>query len=404
MGKTLYRLDGWALLLLGLTAPLSIAAVNIALGLAMLVLIARITTDSSSARFLARGISIPLAVYLAIDFSAVFLSGYPTHPADWFEDKWVLVAYIAGLGLASQPIIATRSLTGFAAAGALMGLYGIYQFFSGYDPLRGVPLEPWSGGYLAVGVFSHHLTYGGVVLAAFLVSISATLFVKIIRQKILFALLALLSGAGLAASYARSAMLGAVAGLGILIALKQGKTRRNLLVSAAIIVIVLLVAFPGLWERFGNAFSSGEHSESPRVRLWLSSLAIIAHHPLFGVGQSNFGTAFEQYKLPGEYVSTAHPHCDLLSIAVDGGLVALAVFIFVLVVFFRRASRSIGICRSGDYSPYRWLFAAAISLTVAILVAGLFQNYLSDAEVANIFWLVIGLAMGVEARMANSND
>jgi O-antigen ligase len=199
-------------------------------------------------------------------------------------------------------------------------------------------------------------------------------------------------------------MLGAVAGLGILIALKQGKTRRNLLVSAAIIVIVLLVAFPGLWERFGNAFSSGEHSESPRVRLWLSSLAIIAHHPLFGVGQSNFGTAFEQYKLPGEYVSTAHPHCDLLSIAVDGGLVALAVFIFVLVVFFRRASRSIGICRSGDYSPYRWLFAAAISLTVAILVAGLFQNYLSDAEVANIFWLVIGLAMGVEARMANSND
>jgi putative inorganic carbon (HCO3(-)) transporter len=235
------------------------------------------------------------------------------------------------------------------------------------------------------------LTYGGMALIIALITASAAIHLPGKRTKWLMMPLTILNLAGLAVSFARSAILGMAAGIIMLILQIHKKMRHYILLFLVLGVVLTALLIPGLRERFGNAFSSGEHSESPRVRLWLTSVEIIRHHPWFGVGQSNFGVAFDKYHLPGYYVSTAHPHCDLLSIAVDGGLLALGLFAWVMVAFFVKAVR--GYRMAGGNAARRMVTGGGIAVVASILLAGLFQNYLSDAEVAGAFWFVVGLAM-----------
>ncbi len=386
-----HKIEEYTLILTAITLPLSIFAANVALSLSLLLLIRRLIFDRESIGHLSGGITIPLIFYLAVDFIAVFASGYPVHIADFFEDKWVLVAYFIAFGLARDPQMIGQAVWGMLAAGFLMAVYAVYQFLSGYDLLRGTELEPVSGGYMAVGVFTHHLTYAGIALIVFLTALSRALFEPRSWRKFWMPGLILLTGVGLFVSYGRSGLIGAIAGIAVLIAV-AGKRLRGYLLAAGVAGFILMLAVtPGLTERFMNAFSSGEHSEGQRVRLWLSSVEIIKHHPIFGVGQSNFGLAFEKFHRPGYYENAAHPHCDLLSVAVDGGIIALVLFCFVWVTFFKKVIRVYRLASEG--STIDWIPSAGFAVAAAILTAGLFQNYLTDAEVANMVWFTVGLTM-----------
>ena len=252
-------------------------------------------------------------------------------------------------------------------------------------------LEPSGNGYLAIGSFTDHLTYGGMALIIAMITASAAIHFPGKHIKRLIIPLTILNLAGLAVSFARSAILGLGVGIMMLIFQIHRNMRRYILLFLVLGVVLTTILVPGLRERFGNVFSSGEHSESPRIRLWLTSVEIIRHHLWFGVGQSNFGAAFDKYHLPGYYVSTAHPHCDLLSIAVDGGVLALGLFTWTMAVFFVKSFRSYR--TAGSNAARRMVTGCGIAVAASILLAGLFQNYLSDAEVASAFWFVVGLAM-----------
>lgn len=43
--------------------------------------------------------------------------------------------------------------------------------------------------------------------------------------------------------------------------------------------------------------------------------------------------------------------------------------------------------------PARWGIIAGLTGIAGILIAGLFQNYLTDAEVGNIAWFMVGITL-----------
>ncbi len=381
------------LLILAAAMPLSIAVANVALGVAVLLLVRRLLVERGTFRRLRGGITLPLLLYLAVYLFATFVTRYPVHIAGFIEDKWVVMCYLVALGLVENGRCARELMVTQIIAGSLGAVYAVFQSAVGYDYIRGKELETVGSGHIALGTFSHHLTFGGVALVVFLLALGWLVFAPGAIRKGWKIAATLITGAGLFVSYARSAVVGLTAAGGVIILAARSRIRNRLLIGGIAVMLAAFLLLPGFSHRFVKAVGGGEQNESPRLRLWLTAVAIIKDHPVLGVGQSNFGFLFDRYKVPGHYDNWDHPHNDMLSVAVDGGLVTLVLFLFIWSAFFRK-------CAAGLHDPSlgadeRWILQVGMAIGAGILVAGLFQNYLTDAEVANLVWFNVGLSMRV---------
>lgn len=390
------RLDAGALYLVAFAMPISIAAANVAFGIGLLMIIRRAVSGGLSGRRIWNALTILILLSAAEDLLAILTSGYPKHFRHYFEDKWVLVAAFIPLWLVGDVKTGARALYLLMIAGLLAAIFALFQNVSGWNPLHNQLLESHGGGSMAVAFFSHHLTYGGIALLILCTALAWGLLGPGRSAPVRAAFVTELAAVGLFVTFARSALVGLAGSAVALLAAAPKKSRRRIAGIGAAGVIILLALVPGMMTRIGYVFSGDSDDESPRIRLWLSAIEIVKRYPLFGVGEGNWKTAFAEYGLPGHYVSTAHPHCDLLSTAVDGGIIAVLLFGALWVIYFARAFRYLK--ELPPESPARWGIIAGVSGVAGILVAGLFQNYLSDAEVANIAWFIVGMTVALGDR------
>ncbi|MBM3329344.1 MAG: O-antigen ligase family protein [Calditrichaeota bacterium] len=388
-----------ALALIAFAMPISIAAANLALGFGLLLALWRIVEVDPGRSRLGGLFGIMLLIFLVVHFTAMLLSNYPVHLKHWFEKRWVLAAFVVPVVLIRDQLSGERALYLVMIGGLLAAILALVQNAFGWDPVRDQFMEYHGGGSMAIGPFNHHLTYGGAAMIVALLALARFPFggsrVDLLRA--FFAII--LSALGLYVSFARSALVGfGVGALGFVL-LAPRKLRYWALGALVTGGAALLALVPGMLTRFTYIFQGEGVGEGPRLALVRSSLRIIREYPLLGVGAGNWREAFFQYGASGRYPSIAHPHSDLLSIAVDGGLISLTLFIAVWVIFFARMIRwrpddnLAGESHSGESIVRK----SALMVVPAIFTAGLFQNYLTDAEVANILWFVVGTALAVES-------
>jgi len=389
------EIEAGTLIFTAAALPIGLAPANLGLGFGLLLVIRKLIVDSSVRKIITGGITIPLLIYLGMYLTATITSNYPVNVAGFFEDKWVVSAYFVALGLSGSLNVITRSMLIQVIVGSVMAAYAIVQFITGYDIIRAKELEPVSGGYMALGLFSHHLTYGGVALIIFVTAITCLLFSKLRKYQMYLVIMTIVSGIGLVASYARSAILGLGAAFLVFFLVATRKMKIILIIFAVVGLIGMLVVMPGMSDRFMKTFKGGDEAETTRLRLWQTSAAMIQDHPLLGVGQSNFLHLFEEYKVPGYYDNHSHPHNDMITIAVDGGILTMLCFIGVWIIFFIKGTKLI-LNTPKDHQT-RWLLISGMAVVGSVLVAGLFQNYLADAEVANLFWFSAGIMFGINS-------
>jgi len=199
--------------------------------------------------------------------------------------------------------------------------------------------EPASapGRFMGGGLLFHRLKFahvGGLtVLAAMLVALRT-------HGRVRAAAFAV-AGLGVfsigAFSFARTALVALVVSLAaeLLLALPP---RRALALSLSMFTLVLaaLVATPSLRARFGS--SLGDDGGGARTALWDTGLRAVAAHPILGVGAGRFR--------PGLFANDATPeavrsnagksHNQFLSLAAEGGIPGLALFLLVLAMLARR--------------------------------------------------------------------
>ena len=374
----------FAAVVFALAAPWTIAGSQTALGLALLVVLVGI---------LSRRLSFPappwtfaaIVLLLAIMALSIPLGIDPEKSLRFFPGyAWVFLLPFLYWGLLADPRVRDRSLRALAISGALAGYYGLAQHFTtAVWESDTTPFQLASGGYIAVGTLGHHLTYAGVLLPVFFLALGLVL-----DSRRWFWLPVLLGvGLGLVFSFARSAWIGLAAGL-LILGFLRGR-RQFLLITGALLVglAVLLVASPVFRERLVSLLSLGD---TPRMRLWHTSLLIARDYPWMGAGVGSFGTLFPIYRVPGYYMATMHPHSDPLNILVETGILGLLAWLTVWAVFFRETGQS----RQG---PRVWLPDALRAGMGAMLIAGLGQCYVADEEVAQV-WLFLATAALVLVR------
>ncbi|OGC78397.1 MAG: hypothetical protein A2145_01730 [candidate division Zixibacteria bacterium RBG_16_40_9] len=364
-------------------SPWSIAGAQICVGVAFLFLILRISTDTRSFNFSREIIILPIVIYLLTQLLAALLAPNPSQTLSAFKEEWIWIIYfIAAFSITSKEQIG-KIYAVLLVSSVLVALYAVYQHFWGMDLYRNKVLpqfEPHN--FAAMGFFGQHLTYGGYVMLIllFFLGWSGTLKLNF-KFNLFYKVGLLILGLALIFSYARSAILGGVVGV-LFWGMIKGK-KLFLYLLAAVILLLGLVSIlePQLPKRIEYAFSPSHPSNSVRMGLWQTSWNMVKDKPIFGIGPGNFTKVFDQYKVPQEYDTIAHPHNDYLNVWVNSGIVGLLAYLFLWFSFLRRFAKNFSIS------------IPVITVLVGFLVAGLFQCYYTDQEVAMLLFFILGLGM-----------
>ena len=163
------------------------------------------------------------------------------------------------------------------------------------------------------------------------------------------------------------------------------------LVFTFALFFVLAFAAVVVWQtRDRNAILLGDPSSSLREQVARVGLSRIAIHPIFGHGMDSMQRHWNEWGFPGH--DMLHLHSTPLQLAFDRGLPMLALWTWMMIAFWlfiARAERNAA--DLSDSHAYGILLGTLGALT-AFLASSLVNYNYGDAEVAMMFWFLMGVA------------
>jgi O-antigen ligase len=250
------------------------------------------------------------------------------------------------------------------------------------------------------GAVGHPLTYGGQ--AMLLSTLATAIAIRCKGRWRIGAILALgVILPALAGTYTRSAWIGYVAAVVVILAF----TRARWLAALGGGLVALASVLPGAYrERAFSIFDPSNAWNRERVHMWEAGLRMLRDHPWTGVGLQDLHPLYERYKSPGAVEPAGHLHSVYVQVAATMGIVGLAALAFLIVGLVRTASGAFRDYRRSPTADAQ--FAAAISLgvtaaLVGFLVSGLMEWNLGDEELVDLLYVLVGIAFAAAswARM-----
>lgn len=333
----------------------------------------------------------PLLAYAALSILSAVFSGDPGGSLWLARDIFRIATFYVVLRYTRDAGHALRLWTGFLVVLTVMAAYGLVQAYFCVGRVGIVP-----GSWLAhvcphpsrvSGPFSIYMTFGGVLLlgALFIVAYLANVSWRRVWWWMVPA--GTITIAALAFTYSRNAWLGLAAGtLGLVLTARRAS--RVVLVLAAAVLIAALSSGAVL-ERVRSMANPQDATVRDRVAMWRSGLAMIADHPLLGLGPGQVRVWYPYYRRP-EAVrpSTGHLHNSPIQIAAERGLLALGVWTWLWVLFFREGARVLRRLRPA-HACERALVSASLWGVGGFLVAGLFEHNFGDGEVVMLVYALM---------------
>jgi len=265
--------------------------------------------------------------------------------------SYILLAFMAGQFMDKKEWVNRLVSISFISFG-VVSLYGILQNF-GFDLIPQI-LRPQGFAERSRSTLGNPVLFGGYLavmiplLLNYLIDKEERL--PMMPKSLIGALLvAGLTGAIL--SQSRGAWIGAIAGIVAVIVLQRKQLLRGIgtafaisVFAVAFMLVVLSIAGQGvlvdrlsaIGDRVTTAadFSSG--SGTSRIEIWKSSVAMISVRPIVGYGPDQmyiWSPAFNTLKKAQVEVNTVadRAHNIFLQIAINGGLLSLAAFLWLMI-------------------------------------------------------------------------
>jgi O-antigen ligase/polysaccharide polymerase Wzy-like membrane protein len=171
------------------------------------------------------------------------------------------------------------------------------------------------------------------------------------------------------------------------------RSLRGALKVAFTFVLFFVLAFAAVvvWQtRDRNALVLGDPSSSLRVEVARVGLSRIAIHPFFGHGMDAMQRHWNEWGFPGH--DMLHLHSTPLQLAFDRGLPMLALWTWMMIAFWlfiaRAGRRAADLSNTHSYGILLGILGALTGFLASSLVN---YNY-GDAEVAMMFWFLMGAA------------
>ncbi|HET6350144.1 MAG TPA: O-antigen ligase family protein, partial [Candidatus Krumholzibacteria bacterium] len=184
--------------------------------------------------------------------------------------------------------------------------------------------------------------------------------------------------------------------------------RRMAWIGIALVVSLVGVAFVNFHVQKGRSIPELLHGgldrdAGTRVVLWDIAWHLFKEHPVLGIGMGDF-TIDANAMLAGRQVTTTvDTHNVYLQVLATRGILGFVPFVYYWVVLFMWLFRLRR--RMGKGSRGYHVATGAIATAVAVLVGGLTELNIDDAEVWFAFMFVTGLAFSyMQDVMAGAGD
>lgn len=253
--------------------------------------------------------------------------------------------------------------------------------------------------FRASGWTRHYETYSEIlqILAQLALGLALAHLVNhgLNRWSRLAFLAAALLALGLALTAMRTALIALAIGV-VVVSWRALRGRARIAVLAGLSVLLIVGAFVVYQTRASQALFLRDPSSSLRVEVARVGMARIMLHPLFGHGMDAMHVHWNEWGFPGS--DMLHLHSTPLQLAFDRGLPALFLWLWIVWLFWRTASRNEERLReTGDTNRYGILLGATGAL--AGFVASSLVNYnIGDGEVALVFWWLLGIVVVLSAN------
>jgi len=210
-------------------------------------------------------------------------------------------------------------------------------------------------------------------------------------RRIVCGLAALPVLAALVLTLSKGALLLGLPAAVVTLGLLQGHRRAVWIAFGTLAVVALLLLPFAFSERFRALLDFSRGTGFFRVKLWRSTLAMVADHPLTGVGLDNFLYAYRtRYVLPSAWqeLDLSHPHNLVLDTWTRLGIGGVAVMTWLIAAFFRVALTRFRTA-SGNR---RALLQGLVAAMAAILAHGLVDHAVFVIDLAFVFGLLMAMA------------
>lgn len=396
------RLGHLAVIALGISIPVSVALDNLLL---LVVLASYAASGDWRAKLeVIRASPVALAALALFALLALGTLYGDRNPGDapHFLTKYLDLLFIPlFLALFRDGVTRERALRAFAATLAVIVVVSFAI------KLGGLPQNKWIPGHTGNPVvFKEYLTHGILVALGALVFAQLALGAASRRARLVW------SGFAALAVLDITLLIPGRTGYVVLIALAlylgfawAGWRALGSVSIALVAVIGILAVTPGPFQqRLAQAKTEFEQwqpgkadrsSIGQRLEFYRVSLDIVREHPLLGVGTGGFPKAFANKTSGSGVTQTRNPHNEYLLIAVQTGLVGLALLLHLFWRQWRLAPQL--------SSPLECHIARGLVLTIAI--GCLFNSLLLDHTEGLLYaWLTGLLYGGLKSQPPQSGD
>jgi O-antigen ligase len=374
--RALCTAASWSFLLLVATLPWAIAPMSISTGLCVAMTLVLMLAPGALRR--ARtpvewpALGWLVALTLAATFALDPLPSFQRVPKGLLAALVLLASFHA-----SDPRTGRRALGVLLASGALFALVGLVPFL-----MSGAGLEG-----RARGMVGHYMTFAGQLLL--ITSLASGIVARASGRWRLGALVvALITSVALAATFTRSAWIGLLVALGIIVMATRPRWTPALLIAA---VVALVLAPAPYRTRALSAFDVHHPTNRERTFMWEGGLRMFRDRPLTGVGLQDMKPVYDRYKPAGAHERAGHLHSVPVQIAASMGLIGLVAFAWLYGALLRAATRGLRptLARGGLATGVRLGVAAGLA---GFLVAGLFEWNFGDEELLYLLYTLVGIA------------
>ena len=337
--------------------PKLLGARALVLVLALVLALGQFRRGAISWRF--TPLDIPLALFL---ISAAVSTVYAVNTSvalhglyQRYQGLFDLVTYFALFWLAVQTVCTRRDawllIRSLIVAGYAVSVVAIVQVLLGSVPLLGLPLS--SSSSRPDATFANPTLLGAFLAMLLPLALYELLHSRSLTDRILFANATVVMGLGMVLSLTRSAWIGAVIGMGVVL-ISWHPRRAAILLGGVTAVAAVSVAGALLFNRLGGhitapgpvqaVISRAQSLTQPlagsggiRLHVWKDTLALIASQPITGYGPDSFGAVYPTFQTadwePG--VLFDRPHQEVLEVAATQGLIGVAAYLLIIGALIR---------------------------------------------------------------------
>lgn len=346
-------------------------------------------------------LNLPLFIYLFICIISIFMSSNPKISTRTFFSK--TLQDVAFFFVVAETLSSKRRLKNILSilflSSLVLGIDGLYQYFTRKDFLRNRPLtfSRIYASFVTANAFGCYLT----MVIPFLISRFFSKFrIKVFRF-IYFALFILLFICLLLTASRGAWLAFLTSGLFMSIWLRGLNV---FLIVLGIFVLITHIFYPSfVKEKLIKFFVFSDTSSIERKFIWQTGWKMFVSRPLIGVGLGTFMFNFKKFIANDYKYAASYAHNCYLQMASEIGLIGLAAFLLILASFFHSGIKALN-THEKKFSWY--VLLASLAAISGYCVHMAVDTILYSLDLGMLFWLVLGIGVAalknIEADSKNT--